>query len=284
MEWVGVSWRRRSATPLIWQRMGDNESVSYSTTAAIVYAVSSVFFFFLVLFLFVVGLTPMTPCFSCTKCLKKRWVTTPEEKIDWGVKELEDSCPKCFKKKPSLQKEKKDWAIIELDERWEGSIGQEDFPDSDRGNNGYLWLSKRLSWCRSSGLFWNQEAMKGWRDAQMKSNNFVLAVPLTRLLVGQIWFWKQLIWSWKQAKHISKRTGIASMPHFRGDVVKENFFSRLGTLSPFMLPFSFSIWGIWPLFFKSRWKISTRSVPLNILLLWIRLCYRHVWLFTICTL
>ena len=156
MEWVGVSWRRRKATPLIWQRMGDNEvgvvlvllyslpssssassvvkvifvlilvfqSVSYSTTAAIVYAVSSVFFFFLVLFLFVVGLTPMTPCFrqcfqlsiiqhlltliqanhpqnimivrinviisSCTKCLKKRWVTTPEEKIDWGVKELED--------------------------------------------------------------------------------------------------------------------------------------------------------------------------------------------------
>ena len=100
------------------------QSVSYSTTAAIVYAVSSVFFFFLVLFLFVVGLTPMTPCFrqcfqlsiiqhlltliqanhpqnilivrinviisSCTKCLKKRWVTTPEEKIDWGVKELED--------------------------------------------------------------------------------------------------------------------------------------------------------------------------------------------------
>ena len=27
------------------------------------------------------------------------------------------SCPKCFKKKPSLQKEKKDWAVIELEER-----------------------------------------------------------------------------------------------------------------------------------------------------------------------
>ena len=45
------------------------QSVSYSTTAAIVYAVSSVFFFFLVLFLFVVGLTPMTPCFRCTQSI-----------------------------------------------------------------------------------------------------------------------------------------------------------------------------------------------------------------------
>jgi hypothetical protein len=30
---------------------------------------------------------------------------------------LHFSCPKCFKKKPSLQKEKKDWAAIELEER-----------------------------------------------------------------------------------------------------------------------------------------------------------------------
>ena len=48
--------------------MGENE-LSYSITAAIVYVVSSVFFFFLVLFLFVVGLSPMTPCFRLVRKL-----------------------------------------------------------------------------------------------------------------------------------------------------------------------------------------------------------------------
>ena len=42
--------------------MSDN-TLSYSTIALVVYIISAIFFILLVGFLFVVGLTPMRPCF-----------------------------------------------------------------------------------------------------------------------------------------------------------------------------------------------------------------------------
>merc|ERR1712038_464125 len=85
--------------------MGDNE-LSFSSSVIIVYTISGVIFVLLVLSLFVMGLAPIAPCCSCSKCIRNL-INLPEEKLDWGVHQIQaSSCPKCLKELPIFQPEK----------------------------------------------------------------------------------------------------------------------------------------------------------------------------------
>jgi len=91
--------------------MSDN-ILSYSSIALVVYLISALFFILLVGFLFVVGLTPMRPCFSCSKCWKSEYYV-PDKTRELHEEKIR-GCPRFLKKISSPCNGEKDWNFTDL--------------------------------------------------------------------------------------------------------------------------------------------------------------------------